>query len=61
MAFKHSTKQQTGEKFPTFDIKLNSFGELITSLKMEEINEFLNKTVVDKKINNSREITTSKK
>ena len=52
MAFKNSTKQQTDKKLPTFDIQLNSFGELITSLKVEEINEFLDETVADKKINN---------
>ena len=60
MGFKHSTKQITGKKLPAFDIQLNAFGELVTSLKVEEINHFLNENVVDKKINN-RAIRTEEK
>ena len=59
MAFKHSTKQQIDKKLPAFDIQLNAFGELVTSLKVEEINAFLNETVVDKKINNEIKGRTS--
>ena len=59
MAFKNSTNQKSAKKLPTFDIKINSFGELITSLKVEEINEFLDETVVDKKINNEIKGRTS--
>lgn len=56
MAFKHSTNQQIGKKLQAFDIQLNAFGELVTSLKVEEINNYLNQTVVDKKINNEVKI-----
>ena len=60
MAFKHSTNPPTGEKLPAFDIQLNAFGELITSLQVEEINHFLDKTLVDKKINNGRQVDAKK-
>jgi hypothetical protein len=33
-----------------FDIKINSFGEIVTSFDMDKINEFLNKNVDDKKL-----------
>ncbi|MGB0524246.1 MAG: hypothetical protein ACPGJS_14855 [Flammeovirgaceae bacterium] len=33
-----------------FDIKINSFGEITSSHSVEELNKFLNKNVVDKKL-----------
>lgn len=33
-----------------FDIEINSFGEIKTSLSIERLNEFLNKNVDDKKL-----------
>lgn len=33
-----------------FDVKINSFGEIISTHDIEKINEFLNKNVVDKKL-----------
>lgn len=33
-----------------FDVKINSFGEIISTYDIEKINEFLNKNVVDKKL-----------
>ena len=33
-----------------FDIKINSFGEITTSFDIDRINQFLNKTVDDKKL-----------
>ncbi|UZR94485.1 hypothetical protein [Chondrinema litorale] len=33
-----------------FDIKVNQFGEIESTLPIEEINKFLNKKVVDKKL-----------
>jgi hypothetical protein len=33
-----------------FDIEINSFGEIKTSLSIEKLNEFLNKNVDDKKL-----------
>ena len=33
-----------------FDIKINAFGEIISTLDIDRINEFLNKNVNDKKL-----------
>ncbi|HYG40505.1 MAG TPA: hypothetical protein VD908_17875 [Cytophagales bacterium] len=33
-----------------FDIKINSFGEIITNYDVDKINEFLNRNVDDKKL-----------
>lgn len=33
-----------------FDIKISSFGELETNLKIDSLNEFLNENVEDKKL-----------
>jgi len=33
-----------------FDIKVNEFGEIITSHKIDQINEFLDENVKDKKL-----------
>lgn len=33
-----------------FDIKINAFGEIVSTLDIDKINEFLNKNVNDKKL-----------
>lgn len=38
-----------------FDIKVNSFGEIVTNYDIDKINEFLNKNVDDKKLRNRDE------
>lgn len=38
-----------------FDIKINSFGEIVTNYEIDKINEFLNKNVDDKKLRNRDE------
>ncbi len=35
-----------------FDIKINRFGEIISTLPVEELNDFLNEKVLDKKLTN---------
>lgn len=35
-----------------FDIKLNEFGEVVSNLKMDKLNNFLNERVDDKKLRN---------
>jgi len=35
-----------------FDIKINSFGEIVTSYDLDKINDFLDKNVDDKKLKN---------
>lgn len=38
-----------------FKIKINEFGEITTSYDVEELNEFLNENVEDKKLKNRKE------
>ena len=38
-----------------FDIKVNPFGELKSSLSIDKINEFLNKHVTDKRVSGQSE------
>ncbi len=38
-----------------FDIKVNHFGELKSSLSIDKINEFLNKHVPDKRVGDQSE------
>jgi len=38
-----------------FDIKINTFGEMETNLQIDKLNDFLNRTVEDKKIKNTIE------
>lgn len=35
-----------------FDIKINEFGEIITSMEVDTLNAFLDENVVDKKFKN---------
>ena len=38
-----------------FHIKINEFGEIVTNLDVEQLNTFLDKNVVDKKLKNLSE------
>ncbi len=40
-----------------FDIKINAFGEIVSTLEIEKINEFLNKNVNDKKLRHIKKNT----
>jgi hypothetical protein len=37
-------------QLPGFDIKINSFGEIQSNYEIDEVNEFLDKNIVDKKL-----------
>ena len=37
-----------------FDIRINEFGEIISSLPVDQLNQFLNEEVEDKKLKNQR-------
>ena len=39
-----------------FDIKVNEFGEIITSHKIDQINEFLDENVIDKKLDQEQSL-----
>lgn len=38
-----------------FDIEINTFGEISSTIKIDEINAFLNKAVDDKKLRHRKE------
>lgn len=40
-----------------FDIRINEFGEIISSKQVEELNEFLDENVNDKKLSGRQEKT----
>lgn len=43
-----------------FDIQINSFGEIVTSFEIDRINQFLNKTVDDKKLRHRKDLNELK-
>ncbi|QMW01808.1 hypothetical protein [Spirosoma foliorum] len=43
-------KPRVHKELEGFDIQINSFGEITTSFDIDRINQFLNKTVDDKKL-----------
>lgn len=43
------------EELLGFNIKINEFGEMETTVPIEKLNSFLNDKVTDKKLNNSEE------
>lgn len=45
-----SEKPRVHKELEGFDIQINSFGEITTSYDIDKINQFLNKTVDDKKL-----------
>ena len=50
---KKKKKAETAETHPDLkglDIRVNEFGEIISNIPVEKLNDFLNKNVVDKKL-----------
>ncbi|TAE35546.1 MAG: hypothetical protein EAZ50_11020 [Runella slithyformis] len=43
-------KPRVHKELEGFDIRINSFGEITSSIDIEKINQFLNKHVDDKKL-----------
>ena len=43
-------KPKVNKDLDGFDIKIDSFGEIKSSMSIDEINQFLNKNVDDKKL-----------
>jgi len=43
------------EELEGFNIKINAFGEMETTVPVEKLNSFLNEKVEDKKLNGSEE------
>jgi len=59
----NKTEEESGKEKPRvhkeldgFDIQINTFGEIVTSFEIDKINEFLNKTVDDKKLRHRKDL-----
>lgn len=53
---KEQEKPKVNAELDGFDIKIDSFGEIQSSLPIDKINEFLNKNVDDKKLRDRDDI-----
>ena len=50
---KRKKKEELAETHPDLkglDIRVNEFGEIISNIPIEKLNDFLNKNVIDKKL-----------
>lgn len=50
------TKPKVNPDLEGFDIKINSFGEIKSTYKIDKINQFLNQNVEDKKLINRKDL-----
>lgn len=48
-------KPEVHKDLEGFEIKINEFGEIITNLEVDKINEFLDENVDDKKLREKRQ------
>lgn len=55
------TKPSVNPELEGFEVNINSFGEIKSSLKIDELNEFLNKNVEDKKLKDRDDLDDLKK
>lgn len=53
-------KPRVHKELEGFDIQINSFGEITTSFEIDKINQFLNKTVDDKKLRHRDDLKSLK-
>jgi hypothetical protein len=51
---KKIAKAKVNEKLGGFEVAVNSFGEINSSMDIDKINEFLDENVEDKKLKNSK-------
>lgn len=56
-----STKPKVSKELEGLNIKVNSFGEIKTNYDIDKINEFLNKSLDDKKLRDREDINESPK
>jgi len=49
---KEEKKPSVHQELGGFDIQINSFGEINSTVPVEKLNEFLNQKVLDKKLKN---------
>ncbi len=55
------TKPNVNPELEGFEVNINSFGEIKSSLKIDELNQFLNKNVEDKKLKDREDLDDLKK
>lgn len=54
-------KPEVHEELKGFDIRINEFGEITSSMDVDELNEFLDENVEDKKLKDIEEKKDQKK
>ena len=54
-------KPEVHDELNGFDIKINEFGEIVSSFDVEKINEFLDENVEDKKLKEKSDKADSEK
>ncbi len=54
-------KPKVHKSLAGFDLKIDTFGEIKSSLDIDQINEFLNKNVEDKKLSDRDDLEVIKK
>ncbi len=47
---KKSGKPEVHEELSGFDIRINEFGEIVSNFEVDQLNEFLDENVEDKKL-----------
>lgn len=50
-------KPEAHEDLGGFDIRINEFGEIVSTIKVDKINAFLDENVVDKKLVDRDDLT----
>ncbi|MGN6648010.1 MAG: hypothetical protein ACTHJT_15915 [Cytophaga sp.] len=55
-----ASKPKVSKELEGLNIKVNTFGEIKTNYDIDKINEFLNKTVDDKKLRDRDDLSDSK-
>ncbi len=58
---KNTKKPKVHEELEGFNIKINSFGEVVSNIEIDKINEFLDENVEDKKLMDRDEKTDDDK
>lgn len=58
---KKKDELKVNPQLPGFDIKINSFGEIQSNYQIDEVNEFLDKNLEDKKLKDRPEVKKNKR
>lgn len=54
------TKPSVNAELEGFEVNINSFGEIKSSMKVDDLNQFLNKNVEDKKLKDREDLEDTK-